>query len=127
MSTFAYLKSNTMALILLENMEFFAYHGCFAEEQIIGNRFIVNLTIETDTSAAETSDNLHHTVNYQTVYNIVKKEMAIKSKLLEHVASRIINEVKKNFPQITRLIVKISKINPPLGGKLENVSVQIEI
>jgi 7,8-dihydroneopterin aldolase/epimerase/oxygenase len=116
-----------MALILLENMEFFAYHGCFAEEQIIGNRFIVNLTIETDTSAAETSDNLHDTVNYQAVYSIVKKEMAIKSKLLEHVASRISKEVKRAFPHINGLIVKISKTNPPLGGKLENVSVQIEI
>jgi dihydroneopterin aldolase len=116
-----------MALILLENMEFFAYHGCFAEEQIIGNRFIVNLTIETDTKEAQGSDNLHHTVNYQAVYNIVKKEMAIKSKLLEHVASRICNEVKKSFPQITRLVVKVSKTNPPLGGKLENVSVQIEV
>lgn len=116
-----------MALILLENMEFFAYHGCFAEEQIIGNRFIVNLTFETDTSAAETSDNLHDTVNYQAVYNIVKKEMDIKSKLLEHVASRIGIGVKKNFPQIERLMVKISKTNPPLGGKLENVSVQLEM
>jgi dihydroneopterin aldolase len=115
-----------MALILLENMEFFAYHGCFAEEQIIGNRFIVNLTIQTDTSAAETSDNLHGTVNYQAVYNIVKKEMDIKSKLLEHVASRISLAVKRDFPQIERLMVKISKTNPPLGGKLENVSVQIE-
>jgi 7,8-dihydroneopterin aldolase/epimerase/oxygenase len=127
MPTFAYLKSKTMALILLENMEFFAYHGCFAEEQIIGNRFIVNLTLETDTSQAEISDNLHHTVNYQAVYGIVKKEMAGKSKLLEHVASRICKEVKKAFPQITHLIVKISKTNPPLGGKLENVSVQLEM
>jgi dihydroneopterin aldolase len=116
-----------MALILLENMEFFAYHGCFAEEQIIGNRFIVNLTIEADTAAAETSDNLHDTVNYQAVYNIVKKEMAIKSKLLEHVASRIANQVKKSFPHIDGLVVKVSKTNPPLGGKLENVSVQVEM
>jgi 7,8-dihydroneopterin aldolase/epimerase/oxygenase len=116
-----------MSLIQLENMEFFAYHGCFAEEQIIGNRFIVNLTIETDTSVAEISDNLHDTVNYQTLYSIVKKEMDIKSKLLEHVASRISLAVKKNFPQIIRLVVKISKMNPALGGKVENVSVQIEI
>lgn len=116
-----------MALILLENMEFFAYHGCFAEEQIIGNRFIVNLSFETDTSAAEVSDHLHDTVNYQAVYNLVKKEMEIKSKLLEHVASRIANAVKKAYPQISRLVVKVSKTNPPLGGKLENVSVQLEM
>ena len=125
--TFAILKSYFMALILLENMEFFAYHGCFAEEQIIGNRFIVNLIIETDTSAAESSDKLHDTINYQAVYNIVKQEMSVASKLLEHVASRICVEVKKNFPQIDRLIVKVSKTNPPLGGKLENVSVQLEV
>ena len=116
-----------MARILLENMEFFAYHGCFAEEQIIGNRFIVNLSIETDTSAAELSDHLHDTVNYQAVYSLVKKEMEIKSKLLEHVASRIGRAVKNTYPQILRLVVKVSKTNPPLGGKLENVSVQLEM
>jgi dihydroneopterin aldolase len=127
MATFANLKILIMALILLENMEFFAYHGCFAEEQIIGNRFIVNLSFETDTSAAEVSDHLHDTVNYQAVYGIVKKEMEIKSKLLEHVASRIGKAVKKAYPQISRLVVKVSKTNPPLGGKLENVSVQLEM
>jgi len=126
MPTFANFILCFMAVILLENMEFFAYHGCFAEEQIIGNRFIVNLTLETDTSKAEISDHLHDTVNYQAVYNIVKKEMALKSKLLENVASRICKEVKTSFPQITKLVVKVSKTNPPLGGKIENVSVQIE-
>ena len=115
-----------MALILLENMEFFAYHGCFAEEQIIGNRFIVNLTIETDTSAAELSDHLHDTVNYQAVYSIVKKEMAIKSKLLEHVARRILDHLALKFPQITSSRIKISKMNPPVGGKVEKVSIQLK-
>lgn len=114
-----------MSLIILENMEFFAYHGCFSEEQIIGNRFFVNLSIETDTKEAENTDDLINTVNYQKVYNLVSAEMSVTSKLLEHVAARILNRVKLNFPQIKKITVKISKFNPPLGGKIEKVSVQI--
>jgi len=116
-----------MGKILLENMEFYSYHGCFAEEQIIGNRFLVDLIMDTDTSEAETTDNLHKTINYQEVYSIVKNEMEKKSRLLEHIASRIGLAVKNRFPQITHLCIKVSKINPPLGGKIERVSVLLEM
>ncbi|OYT12618.1 MAG: hypothetical protein B6I19_09430 [Bacteroidetes bacterium 4572_114] len=73
-----------MALISLEGMEFFAYHGCFSEEQIIGTRFVVDLYIETDMKEAEESDKLSKTINYQDVYLMVKEQMMVKSKLLEH-------------------------------------------
>ena len=108
-------------------MEFYSYHGCFAEEQIIGNRFLVDVIADTDTSKAEATDMLNTTINYQEIYTIVKTEMAIKSKLLEHIAARIGIAVKKSFPEITHLSVKVSKMNPPLGGKLDKVSVQIEM
>ena len=103
-------------------MEFYAYHGCFKEEQIIGTRFLVNLYLELDTDKAEKTDNLTNTVNYQEIYLLVKKEMEIKSKLLEHVGRRILDSVMKEFPQLSSAELKISKMNPPLGGKMRNVS-----
>ncbi len=114
-----------MAKIFIENMEFYAYHGCFEEEQVIGNSFLVNIKFETDTKAAEYSDHLEDTVNYQSVYQVIAKEMQQKSKLLEHLARRIIDAVKKAFPQILWVEVKVSKMNPPLGGKMSCVSVEL--
>ncbi len=116
-----------MSTISVEQMEFYAYHGCFKEEQIIGTRFLVDLYLETDTEKAEKSDDLTDTVNYQEVYLLVKKEMEIKSKLLEHVGRRILNSVKQRFPQITTASLKISKMNPPLGGKMKNVSLTMRL
>lgn len=114
-----------MATIRIEGMDFFAYHGCFTEESIIGTRFEVDLVAEVDTEQAEADDNLHHTVNYVTIYETVKKEMEIRSNLLENVAHRIIDAVQNRFPMITSLQVKVSKLNPPLGGKVDRVSVTL--
>lgn len=114
-----------MGKIILEQMEFYAYHGCFQEEQIIGNRFIVTLELETNTTAAETSDKLQDTVNYQLVYNLVRREMDTKGHLLEHVARRILDAVTDAFPSIISLKLRISKMNPPLGGKMNAVSVEL--
>jgi dihydroneopterin aldolase len=114
-----------MSTISIEKMEFYAYHGCFKEEQIIGTRFLLDLYIETDTTEAEKSDKLEDTVNYQEVYLLVKKEMEIKSKLLEHVGRRILDRLKERFPEVGTASLKISKMNPPLGGKMENVSLTL--
>ncbi len=116
-----------MSIISIEGMEFFAYHGCFQEEQIIGTKFLVDLHIETETKQAEETDDLTKTINYQEVYWLVKKEMKIKSKLLEHVARRILSSLKNNFPETKSATVKISKLNPPLGGKMKNVSLTISL
>ena len=115
-----------MSVISIEGMEFFAYHGCFKEEQIIGTKFSVDLYLETDTTKAESSDNLHDTVNYLSVYQSVKDEMQTKSDLLEHVARRIINRVKRDFPTIGYARLKIKKLNPPLGGKMNFVALELE-
>ena len=115
-----------MATISIEGMEFFAYHGCFKEEQVIGTKFRVDLFLEADTSKAEQSDNLEDTVNYLAVYQVVKAEMNIKSKLLENVSRRILKRVKKEFPAITHARIKMRKLNPPLGGKIDFVSVELE-
>ncbi len=115
-----------MGKILLEDMEFYAYHGCFKEEQVIGNRFLVDLEIEVDTAEAELSDKLDDTVNYQAVYNMVREAMDEKSHLLEHLARRILDNLRTGFPTIRQMKVKVSKMNPPMGGKMRCVSVEIE-
>ena len=111
-----------MGLIQVEGMEFFAYHGCFSEEQVIGNRFIVDIDIVVETNDAENTDDLSKTVNYQSVYNLTKLEIEKKSYLLENIAKRIVDSIISEFEQIENLTVRISKINPPLGGKIEKVS-----
>jgi len=114
-----------MSTISIEGMEFHAYHGCFAEEQVIGNAFIVDLHLDTETSSSEQSDDLDETVNYAEVYNLVKEQMVIKSKLLEHVGRRILDAVLERYQEIDFMEVKISKLNPPVGGKVHSVSVTI--
>ncbi len=111
-----------MATILLDGMEFFAYHGHFKEERIIGTKFIVDVEFDYDSSVAENSDRLPDTLNYQEVYHVVKKEMEITSHLLEHVAKRILAALHLAFPSIITAKVKISKTNPQLGGKVKQVS-----
>lgn len=120
------IKVALMGRILLEDMEFYAYHGCFQEEQVIGNRFMVNLEFEFDTQESELSDKLSKTVNYQDVYGIIDAQMQQKSYLLEHVGRRIIDEVFQKFEMITFVKIKISKMNPPVGGKTKAVSVVLE-
>ena len=107
---------------MLEGMEFFAFHGCFKEEQIIGTKFIVDLQIDVDTTLAEDSDHLRDTADYVGLYRCVKKEMEQKSFLLEHVAKRIIVAVQNEFPSISVIELKLAKINPPMGGKMHQVS-----
>lgn len=106
-------------------MEFFAYHGCFKEEQIIGTKFRVDLTIEADVEEAANNDDLHLTINYLSVYQMIKKQMEIKSKLLENVGKRILDELYVQFPGVIKAEVKVSKLNPPLGGKLDCVSLTL--
>ena len=115
-----------MGKILLEGMEFFSFHGCFREEQIIGTKFIVDLHVEADTTKPEISDNLRDTVDYVALYQCVKKEMEQKSHLLEHVAKRILDNLCSTFPAIMSVELKIAKINPPMGGKMHQVSYQLQ-
>jgi len=112
-----------MGLIQIENMEFYAFHGHFKEERIVGNKFLVNLTIETDMEKPQGSDNLKDAVNYQRAYEIVKQQMEIKSHLLEHIAGRILDALYEEMAGIKKATVKVSKMNPPMGGKIGSVSV----
>ncbi len=109
---------NKIGRVELVDMEFFSTHGCFEEERIIGNKFIVNCWVDYDCSKAAESDDINDALNYQELYDIVKAEMAQPSHLLEHVAGRIISRVSSLFPYIVDAQITIDKINPPLGGKV---------
>jgi dihydroneopterin aldolase len=115
-----------MSVISIEGMEFFAYHGCFKEEQVIGTKFRIDLFLGVDTSTAEKSDHLKDTVNYHSVFQLVKKEMETPSKLLEHVGRRILERIKQEFNTVEHARIKIRKLNPPLGGKMDFVSLEME-
>lgn len=114
-----------MGLIEIENMEFYSFHGHFREERIVGNKFLVNLTIETDMTVPARTDNLKDAVNYQKAYEIVKQQMDIKSYLLENIAGRILDALFTEMKGIQKATVKVSKLNPPLGGKISSVSVEM--
>lgn len=115
-----------MGFIFIENMEFYAFHGHFKEEQKVGNKFMVDLKIETDMTKPAESDNLKDAVNYQQAYQIVKRQMEKKSYLLENIAGRILNAIHEEMEGIKKVTVKVAKINPPMGGKIGSVSVTLE-
>jgi 7,8-dihydroneopterin aldolase/epimerase/oxygenase len=112
-----------MGQIKIENMEFYSFHGHFREEQIVGNKFLVDLIIETDLKKPAESDNLRDAIDYQKIYQIAKLQMDKKSHLLEHIAGRIIGAIYAEIDGIQKITVKVSKINPPMGGKIGSVSV----
>jgi dihydroneopterin aldolase len=114
-----------MGLIQIEGMEFYAFHGHYKEEQIVGSKFLVDLTIETDMEKSMASDNLKDAVNYQQACEIVKIQMGKKSHLLENIAGRILDAIYSEMSGIKKATVKVSKLNPPVGGKINSVSVKI--
>ena len=115
-----------MGLIELEGMEFYAYHGYFKSERIVGNRFEVNICIETDCEKAAQSDHLSDALNYEGIYSLVKEEMHQRSHLLEHVAGRILDKIHLTYPLVGKVTVKLSKARPPMGGHIKAVSVTLE-
>jgi len=112
-----------MGKIKLNNIRVHAWHGCLKEESIIGSDYRVDLEIKTDLSKPSISDTLGDTVDYVHLNNIVKEEMAKKSKLLEHVAKRALDRIFSEIPQVLSAEICVSKINPPIGGDVESVSV----
>ena len=109
--------------IELRRMTFYAYHGVAPQETRVGNTFIVDLILTAPLENAVWSDDLSDTINYATVYETVKAEMAIPSRLLEHAAGRILKALKERFPQITEVELVLSKLNPPFGGDIQSASI----
>lgn len=120
------LKTNKMGTIKLQNIRTFSFHGCLEEEAKIGSDYRVDLEIKTDLRKSSVSDDLKDTVDYVLLNRIVEEEMAIRSKLLEHVAQRIITRIFKEIPSVSRILLGVSKLNPPIGGDVEAVTIEME-
>ncbi len=104
--------------IELEGMEFYAFHGCLEKERAEGNEFVVDFKGEVNDGSSVESDCLADTLDYSEVYRVVEREMQMPSNLLEHVAGRLVKALRKEFPQLVRCSVRVSKRNPPVGGKV---------
>jgi 7,8-dihydroneopterin aldolase/epimerase/oxygenase len=114
-----------MGTIRLQNIRTFSYHGCLDEESRIGSEYRVDLEVRADLSKAAETDALADTVDYVFLNQVVKEEMAIRSNLLEHVARRIIDRVLAESP-VSYVKVSVAKGNPPIGGDVEAVAVELE-
>nr|WP_288837601.1 dihydroneopterin aldolase [uncultured Flavobacterium sp.] len=115
-----------METIKLKNIRTFSYHGCLVEEGKIGSEYTVNIEIKANLQQSTQSDELADTVDYVHLNRIIVEEMAIRSKLLEHVAKRINKRVLAELPMVMKTIVEVSKINPPIGGDVESVTLILE-
>ncbi|MFV0304904.1 MAG: dihydroneopterin aldolase [Moheibacter sp.] len=115
-----------MGKIILENIRIYSNHGCLDEEALIGSDYVVDLEVEADLSKSAESDELADTVDYVHLNKIVKEEVSTRSKLLEKVANRVLDRIQSELPIITFAKVKLSKMNPPIGGNVEKVSIVLE-
>ena len=111
--------------IYLRNVRFHALHGVSPQEGIVGNDYLVNLVLDYDFSSAMKTDDLQGTLNYAEVYQKVREEMAVPSKLLEHVAGRIAHRLFSDFPEIQKLQLSITKVNPPMGADSDGAGVEV--
>lgn len=112
--------------IELEEMEFFAFHGVFEQEALVGNRFRVDLKMNVDISEAMLTDEVTDTVSYADAFQVVNQEMKIRAKLLEHLTGRIVSRLFESFISIEALQIKLSKVNPPGCGDIKQASIIIE-
>ncbi len=115
-----------MGTIKLKNIRTFSYHGCLIEEGKIGSDYSVDLEIKANFKKPSETDNLEDTVDYVHLNRIVEEEMAIRSKLLEHVTKRIIVRALSEIEMISKIKVAVSKLNPPIGGDVESVTIEME-
>jgi len=114
-----------MECIELKKMLFHAYHGVMEQEQIVGNTFRVDLKVFLNLSKAIQTDNLDDTINYAGIFNLVKEEMAIPSHLLENIAGRIIQKIKQKYPAISKITIRLAKMNPPIQGEMQEAAIII--
>lgn len=113
--------------ILLKDLKIFAYHGVLPQERVVGAYYILNITLDTDFSQAMDTDELDATVSYADVFEVVKAEMAVPSRLLEHVAGRITNALFTRFPAVTAIHLEIIKENPPMGADCRGAGVSVTL
>ena len=112
--------------IELKRITCYAYHGVMEQERKVGNTYTIDLKLHTDFSKAMETDNVNDTINYASVYAIVREEMAIPSCLLEHVAGRIVRRLSETFSCLTATEIRLAKRNPPLSGDVFEAAVCIQ-
>lgn len=112
--------------IFLEDVKIYAYHGVLPEENLIGTYYLVNLEVHVDIWKATETDDLNDTISYADINDIVHQQMEVSSKLLEHVAGRIMKEINQKFPKINFIKIKITKTSPPMKGEMKGASVEFE-
>lgn len=117
----------SMGKIFLKNIRLYAFHGCMDEEEKIGSDYVVNVVVHTNLEKSSNSDALEDTVDYVSLHAIVKEEMGVRSKLLEKVADRIIKRIFKEHLEVSIARVNVAKQNPPIGGNVEEVAVELEL
>jgi dihydroneopterin aldolase len=117
----------SMGKIFLKNIRLYAFHGCMDEEEKIGSDYVVNVVVHTNLKKSSSTDALGDTVDYVSLHSIVKEEMGIRAKLLEKVADRIIKRIFKEHLEVSMARVKVAKQNPPIGGNVEEVAVELEL
>lgn len=114
-----------MGKIQVNNIKLYGYHGCLDEEAKIGSEYRVDIEVKADLSKSSQTDELSDTVDYVYLNHIVKEEMAIRSKLLEEVAKRILDRIFLELTMVKRATVCVAKINPPIGGNVEEVIITL--
>ena len=114
-----------MGIIKVKNIKVYAYHGCLKEETKVGSKYRIDLVVKTDLSSSSNTDNLNDTIDYVLLNKIVKEEMNVPSKLLETVAKRILDRVFIENVLVTKVIISVSKINPPIGGDVGMVIITL--
>ena len=110
--------------IHLEGLKIYAYHGVLPQENLVGAYYYIDLKLKTDFTHAAETDELEGTVSYADIFAVVKEEMTITSKLLEHVCQRITSRIFKDFPTIAAIDIRLSKENPPMGACAKSVGVE---
>lgn len=116
-----------MGIIKVQNIQVYAYHGCLVEEGKIGSDYRVDISVKANLQPSAKTDSLKDTVDYVHINRIVKEEMAIRSKLLEHVAKRILDRIFSEIAIADEATVEVSKINPPIGGNVEKVTIEMTL
>ena len=114
-----------MGVIKVENIRVFAYHGCLKEESKIGSDYLVDLEVEADLQKSATTDLLRDTVDYVFLNKIIREEMLRPTHLLETVAKRILTRIFEEDKIVNRATVWVSKLNPPIGGDVEKVTIKM--
>ena len=114
------------ATVKVENLKIYAFHGCMEEEKIIGSDYIVNISAVCSVGKKVFEDEIGGTVDYVDLARIAKREMSIRSKLLEAVVNRIINSCFNEIPVLEQISVTVSKINPPINADVASVSVSMD-